>query len=152
MMTSGARGEAGAGADVLESTRMVSMLLYLYENGESRRMEIYNAVGRNNRLPDKLDVLRDMGLVYYGGDNPSRSTIGLTDLGVHVAPSSAISTPRSGPPSSPAAASPETLRRLVPGPPGPGLHKHSFNLFPVSMFWWHLLDCTSSRFNRFSLI
>ena len=98
-MTSGARGEAGAGADVLESTRMVSMLLYLYENGESRRMEIYNAVGRNNRLPDKLDVLRDMGLVYYGGDNPSRSTIGLyyggdnpsrstiglTDLGVHVA-------------------------------------------------------------------
>ena len=53
-MTSGARGEAGAGADVLESTRMVSMLLYLYENGESRRMEIYNAVGRNNRLPDKL--------------------------------------------------------------------------------------------------
>ena len=85
MMTSGARGEAGAGADVLESTRMVSMLLYLYENGESRRMEIYNAVGRNNRLPDKLDVLRDMGLVYYGGDNPSRSTIGLTDLGVHVA-------------------------------------------------------------------
>ena len=94
MMTFGARGEAGAGADVLESTRMVSMLLYLYENGESRRMEIYNAVGRNNRLPDKLDVLRDMGLldvlrdmglVYYGGDNPSRSTIGLTDLGVHVA-------------------------------------------------------------------
>ena len=83
MMTSGARGEAGA--DVLESTRMVSMLLYLYENGESRRMEIYNAVGRNNRLPDKLDVLRDMGLVYYGGDNPNRSTIGLTDLGVHVA-------------------------------------------------------------------
>ena len=80
-MTSGARGEAGAGADVLESTRMVSMLLYLYENG----VEIYNAVGRNNRLPDKLDVLRDMGLVYYGGDNPSRSTIGLTDLGVHVA-------------------------------------------------------------------
>ena len=67
-MTSGARGEAGAGADVLESTRMVSMLLYLYENG-----------------PDKLDVLRDMGLVYYGGDNPSRSTIGLTDLGVQVA-------------------------------------------------------------------
>lgn len=85
MMTSGARGEACAGADVLESTRMVSMLLYLYENGESRRMEIYNAVGRNNRLPDKLDVLRDMGLVYYGVDNPNRSTIGLTDLGVHVA-------------------------------------------------------------------
>ena len=37
MMTPGARGEAGAGADVLESTRMVSMLLYLYKNGESRR-------------------------------------------------------------------------------------------------------------------
>lgn len=84
-MNPGARGDAVKGADVLESTRMVSTLLFLFENGESRRMELYNAVGRNNRLPDKLDVLREMGLVYYGGDNPVRSTIGLTDLGIHVA-------------------------------------------------------------------
>ena len=82
-MTSGARADAGA--DILESARMVSVLLYLYENGESRRMELYNAVGRNNRLPDKLEVLREMGLVYYGEDNSVRSAIGLTDLGVHVA-------------------------------------------------------------------
>ena len=73
------------GADILESAYMVSMLLYLYDNGESRKTDIYRALGRNNLIPDKLYTLREMGLVYFDGETSLRPVIGLTDLGSHVA-------------------------------------------------------------------
>ena len=58
------------GADILESSHMVSIMLYLYDSGECRKSDIYDAVGRGNRMPDKLD---------------SRPVIGLTELGSQVA-------------------------------------------------------------------
>ncbi len=73
------------GADILESSHMVSIMLYLYGCGESRKSDIYDAVGRGNRMPDKLDSLRQLGLVDYGGPSDARPTIGLTELGAEVA-------------------------------------------------------------------
>ena len=72
------------GADILESAHTVSMLLYLYDNGESRKTDIYRALGRNNLIPDKLYTLREMGLVYFDGETSLRPVIGLTELGSHV--------------------------------------------------------------------
>ena len=74
-----------SGAGMLESAHMVNMLIFLYENGESRKMDLYNYVGRNNRLPDKLESFRRTGLVYYRGVETGRLVIGLTDLGEFVA-------------------------------------------------------------------
>lgn len=73
------------GADILESSHMVSIILYLYGRGESRKSDIYDAVGRGNRMPDKLDSLRQLGIVDYGGLSDARPTIGLTELGSEVA-------------------------------------------------------------------
>ena len=36
-------------------------------------------------MPDKLDSLRDLGLVDYNGPSDSRPVIGLTELGSQVA-------------------------------------------------------------------
>lgn len=83
---SGFTGLSGkAGADFLESSRIVTMMLYLYSNGETRKSELYKAVGRGNRMPDKLESLRDLGLIYFRGDNEVRPIIGLTSLGFQVA-------------------------------------------------------------------
>ena len=73
------------GADILESSHMVSIMLYLYDSGECHKSDIYDAVGRGNRMPDKLDSLRDLGLVDYNGPSDSRPVIGLTELGSQVA-------------------------------------------------------------------
>ena len=72
------------GIGVLESKHMLNILLFLLENGNSTKMEIYNGVSRNPRMPEKLDALAGLGLITMGSrDNVS--DIALTGKGMDVA-------------------------------------------------------------------
>jgi len=40
--------------EVLEEKHVMKTILYLYRNGPSTKMDIYNGVSANPRMPDKL--------------------------------------------------------------------------------------------------
>lgn len=70
----------------LEEKHMISILLFLLDNGAKRKIDIYDGVSSNPRMPDKLNLLEDMGLITQRMDMITRSTIvGLTDKGEQVA-------------------------------------------------------------------
>lgn len=70
----------------LEEKHMISILLFLLDNGAKRKIDIYDGVSSNPRMPDKLNLLEDMGLVTQRMDMITRSTIvELTDQGEQVA-------------------------------------------------------------------
>lgn len=70
----------------LEEKHMISILIYLLENGDKRKIDIYNGVSSNPRMPDKLDLLEDMGLITQQMDMINRATIvSLTPKGEQVA-------------------------------------------------------------------
>lgn len=70
----------------LEEKHILSILLFLLENGVSKRMDIYENITRNPRVPDKLDRLEELGLIVqrtlYGS---RRIDVELTETGVEVA-------------------------------------------------------------------
>lgn len=68
---------------MLGYSNMVSTILFLQEHGASRKKTIYDAVARG-RMGDKLDRLRDIGLVDFDEDD-MHPVIRLTDLGEDVA-------------------------------------------------------------------
>ena len=70
---------------ILEGKHVMSTIVFLAENGPCMKSDIYAGVSRGNRMPDKLDSLRQLGLVDYGGPSDARPTIGLTELGAEVA-------------------------------------------------------------------
>lgn len=51
------------GIKTLESKHMLSILLFLLENGNITKMDLYNAVSKNPRMPEKLEELVDLGLI-----------------------------------------------------------------------------------------
>ena len=67
----------------IEEKHMMSTLLYLHENGTCTKTKIYENVSRNPRMPIKLDVLEDCGLIEMDRGNPT--TITLTEKGECVA-------------------------------------------------------------------
>ena len=67
----------------IEEKHLLSTLLYLYENGESIKTEIYSNVSRNPRMPLKLDLLEECGLITM--DRGTTTTIKLTEKGTRVA-------------------------------------------------------------------
>lgn len=70
----------------LEEKHMISILLFLLDNGAKRKIDIYDGVSSNPRMPDKLNLLEDMGLVTQRMDMITRSTIvELTPQGEQVA-------------------------------------------------------------------
>ncbi len=74
------------GVAALEEKHMISILVFLAVNGPSRKIDIYDGVSSNPRMPDKLNLLEDLGLLDQEMDIVSRSTIvSLTPEGVHVA-------------------------------------------------------------------
>ncbi len=76
----------GYGVSSLEEKHMISLLMYLVANGPSRKIDIYNCVSSNPRMPDKLNHLEEMGLLHQEMDMMSRSTIvTLTERGYDVA-------------------------------------------------------------------
>lgn len=76
----------GVDISVFEEKHMISILTYLDANGPSRKIDLYEAVSSNPRMPDKLNHLEAIGLVTQNMDMTSRSTIvALTSEGKEVA-------------------------------------------------------------------
>ncbi len=72
-------------ARVLEGKHMISILLYLNINDKCKKIEIYENVSNNPRIPDKLDILESAGLLKQSKDTDSRSMIiSLTEKGKMV--------------------------------------------------------------------
>ena len=70
--------------DVLDSRHIMSVILFLHENGPSRRVDIYENVSRNSNMPDKLEALMESGIIL---EIPTVAgiTLALTDSGRAVA-------------------------------------------------------------------
>ena len=67
---------------------MIAILLYLHINDGCKKIDIYNNVSNNPRIPEKLDALESAGLISQTKDDLSRSMIiSLTDKGRSVATS-----------------------------------------------------------------
>lgn len=66
----------------LEEKHMVSILLFLMDNDGCMKSQLYGSVSRGIRMPDKLDMLEDAGLIVQEENGPYRSvTLRLTELG-----------------------------------------------------------------------
>ena len=75
-------------AKILEGKHMIAILLYLHINDGCKKIDIYNNVSNNPRIPEKLDALESAGLISQTKDDLSRSMIiSLTDKGRSVATS-----------------------------------------------------------------
>ena len=75
------------GVRIFEEKHMISILLFIYENGPSRKMDIYDNVSKNPRMPDKLEKLQESGLIRMESDPDGKVTvlISLTAKGITVA-------------------------------------------------------------------
>ena len=71
--------------DVLGEKHVLEMLLFLRENGTCNKSQLYSAVSRGARMPDKLDMMEVVGLIVIDSVDGSRChRISLTDLGRRV--------------------------------------------------------------------
>ena len=72
---------------VLEEKHNISIMLFLYENGTCIKSQIYKGISMNSRMPDKLNMLENKGLVQIRTDNFSnnRAEVSLTEKGIEVA-------------------------------------------------------------------
>ncbi len=48
---------------MFERKHMIAILLFVHDNGGCTRMELYNGVANNDRMPDKLALLEEKGLI-----------------------------------------------------------------------------------------
>ncbi len=81
-----AKMETNDGVVELEEKHMISVLMFLGANGPSRKIDIYEGVSSNPRMPDKLNHLESLGLITQEMDGTTRSTIvELTSAGEQVA-------------------------------------------------------------------
>lgn len=53
--------------DSLDSRHLMSIIMFLGDNGPSRRTDIYEGVSRNANMPTKIGALIELGLVERGG-------------------------------------------------------------------------------------
>ena len=69
-----------------EEKHMISIMIYLETHSPSRKIELYDAVSTNPRMPDKLNHLERMGMLTQDIDPETRSTfVSITPLGSKVA-------------------------------------------------------------------
>ena len=61
----------------------IPMLMFLRENGPSRKTDIYSAVGRSASMPQKIDRMVSAGLAEVSSVGISE-IVGLTELGESV--------------------------------------------------------------------
>ena len=69
---------------VLCDAHTIPMLMFLRENGPSRKTDIYSAVGRSASMPQKIDRMVSAGLAEVSPVGISE-IVGLTELGESVA-------------------------------------------------------------------
>lgn len=70
----------------LEERHILSIMLYLRDNDGCKKIELYHDVSTNPRMPIKLNVLEEMGLIRIDQEN-KRCNIFLTERGKKVADS-----------------------------------------------------------------
>lgn len=68
---------------ILESSHMISLLIYLREVGPSTKMDIYHSVARGPNMSEKLSILESKGIIQM--EKKGRTTVYLTDKGEKVA-------------------------------------------------------------------
>ncbi len=70
----------------LEEKHMMETILFIERNPGCMKTDVYNAVSRNPRMPEKFGALREMGLIEQRRiDNRGTTTLRLTDKGYRVA-------------------------------------------------------------------
>ncbi len=74
---------------IFERKHMLALMLYLHRKGGSAtRMEVYNDIANNDRMPDKFALLEEAGLIVQTRDRFTRAvTLTLTDKGREFAES-----------------------------------------------------------------
>ncbi len=76
----------GRGVSAFEEKHLISIMQFLSINGQCRKIEIYQNVSSNPRIPEKLDRLEALGLITQMSDPNVRSVIiALTAKGRKVA-------------------------------------------------------------------
>lgn len=73
-----------APTSIFEQVYMVSIMLYLLENDNCKKIELYKNVSDNPRMPDKLDKLKEKDIISYVQDGRS-TRLCLTGLGRQLA-------------------------------------------------------------------
>lgn len=68
---------------IFERKHMLALMLYLLRRGGSAtRMEVYNDIANNDRMPDKFALLEEAGLIVQTQDRFTRAvTLTLTEKG-----------------------------------------------------------------------
>ena len=69
---------------ILEEKHMVSIIVYLAENDGCLKTDVYSGVARNSRMPEKLGMLEDAGLIEQKANGFRMVRLELTDLGKKV--------------------------------------------------------------------
>lgn len=69
---------------VLESSRSLTILVYIAEHEGCGKMDLYRDTVRNSSMPRKLDALEDAGLITQTPDDRA-TVLRLTDKGRYVA-------------------------------------------------------------------
>lgn len=70
--------------DKFEEKHVISILMYVAGNPGCKKTDIYDAISRNPRMPEKIDILESMGLMTHETVNRS-SYYKLTDGGNSIA-------------------------------------------------------------------
>lgn len=71
-------------SSILEEKHMVSIIMYLAENDGCKKTDLYSGVSRNGRMPLKLEMLEDAGIITM--DRGSKTVlIRMTEVGREVA-------------------------------------------------------------------
>ncbi len=66
----------------LEEKHLISIMMFLSINGQCRKIDVYENVSTNPRIPEKLDRLEAMGLITQSrGSNQKSVIIALTEKG-----------------------------------------------------------------------
>ncbi len=62
------------GVLLFEEKHLIAILLFLQENGPSRKIDVYEGVSTNPRMPDKIAALEMMNLLIQTRDPCSNGT------------------------------------------------------------------------------
>ena len=68
---------------ILESSHMISLLIYLREMGPSTKMDIYRSVARGPNMSERLGTLESMGIIRM--ERSGKTIVSLTETGEEVA-------------------------------------------------------------------
>ncbi|WP_400201595.1 hypothetical protein [Candidatus Methanarcanum hacksteinii] len=74
----------GRPIESIDSRHMMSIILFIHENGPCRKMDIYQGVSRNASMPAKFQQMIDCGIMEVGRDDGC-SVYSLTESGRKIA-------------------------------------------------------------------